>query len=409
MKITIKKGCINAAYLPYVKDYTRRYEVYYGGAGSGKSVFVVQKLIIKALESKRKILVIRKVGATLRDSVYALICDTLARWQILRLCKTNVTNMSVILPNGSTFLFKGLDDSEKIKSIADITDIWVEEATELTGEEYDQLDLRLRARVDGSQLIATFNPVSKANWTYSRWFDPATAAPDRNVLVVKTTYKDNAFLTPQYIASLEAMITTNPAYYNIYALGEFATLDRLVYNRWRVEDYDWKALHGTLCIGLDFGFVSDPTALVASIVTDDTIYIFDCWGATCYTNDMIARAIADRGYAKSTIICDSAEQKSIAELRQHGIIRAQEATKGQHSIINGIKKVSEYDIAVAPACAAVIEELQNYAWAKDRRTGEYIEQPIDQYNHYMDALRYSLQCVTNSHKPKFLPKSYLGI
>ena len=112
-------------------DYSKRYEIYYGGAGSGKSIFVSQKLFIKALNSKRKILVIRKVGRTLKDSVFQLFLDLLSQFQIKEQCKINLSTFTIELPNGSIFLFKGLDDSEKIKSITNITDIWIEEATEL--------------------------------------------------------------------------------------------------------------------------------------------------------------------------------------------------------------------------------------------------------------------------------------
>lgn len=119
---------------------------------------------------KRKILVIRKVGTTLKDSVFQLINDTLKEWKIYNLCQVNLSTYTITLPNDSVFLFKGLDDREKIKSITDITDIWCEEATELAEDDYTQLDLRLRALKPDLQLICSFNPVSKANWVYKKWF-----------------------------------------------------------------------------------------------------------------------------------------------------------------------------------------------------------------------------------------------
>ena len=169
IKLNLNKRLFNECYYPCLLDYKNRYEVYYGGAGSGKSVFIAQKLIIKACSTKRKVLVIRKYGTTLKDSVFQLIQDNLSKWGLLAHCKVNLTTYSVILPNGSMFIFKGMDDSEKIKSITDITDIWCEEATELSEDDFTQLDLRLRANAGKLQLICSFNPVSKANWVYKKW------------------------------------------------------------------------------------------------------------------------------------------------------------------------------------------------------------------------------------------------
>ena len=182
--------------------------------------------------------------------------------------------MTITLPSGSVLLFKGLDDVEKLKSIAGITDIWFEEATEGTEEDFLQLDLRLRARVLNLQFFLSFNPVSKANWCYRHWFENGT---QDNTFILKTTYKDNAFLPAAYVARLEDMKQTNPTWYNIYALGDFCTLDKLVYNNWEVQEFDWKALYGQLCVGLDFGYISDPSALVTCIVNqqDKIIHIFD--------------------------------------------------------------------------------------------------------------------------------------
>ena len=130
---------LNKPYKPYLCDYSHRFEIYYGGAGSGKSVFIAQKLILKALTEKRKALIMRKVGATLKDSVWQLVLDILVEWGQYGKCKINKSVFTIELPGGSILLFKGMDDSEKIKSITGITDIWVEEATEFSEEEKYQL------------------------------------------------------------------------------------------------------------------------------------------------------------------------------------------------------------------------------------------------------------------------------
>ena len=148
INLNIHKNAFNDVYYSHLLDYSNRYEVYYGGAGSGKSVFIVQKLLIKAINRKRKVLVIRKYATTLKDSVFQLFVDTITKWGLRPYCDINNSSYRITLPNGSIILFKGLDDSEKIKSITDVTDIFCEECTELAEDEFTQLDLRLRALVD---------------------------------------------------------------------------------------------------------------------------------------------------------------------------------------------------------------------------------------------------------------------
>ena len=389
IKLNIARSLFNDAYFPYLFDYSHRYEVYYGRAGSGKSVFITQKILCKACTSKRKVLIIRKYATTLKDSVFQLFIDQLKKWKIYKFCKVNMSTYTITLPNESVLLFKGLDDPEKIKSITDITDIWCEECSELSLDEFTQLDLRLRAQSGNLQIFVSFNPVSKQNFVYQKWF--ANGAPD-NTFVLHTTYKDNKFLPKEYIDALLEKQKSNPTYYKIYALGEFCTLDKLVYYNWKIEDFDHTQIKGKLLVGLDFGYTNDPTALVASVMTDKKIYIFKEWVDTNKTNPQIAQVIKSLGLQKSTIICDSAEPKSIQELRQNGIYAARESTKGPDSIIHGIQKLWEYEIIVHPSCTETITEFENYAWQKDKTTGEYINKPIDMFNHCMDALRYSLQC-----------------
>ena len=407
INISVSKSIFNDVYLPHLTDYSKRYEVYYGGAGSGKSVFVCQKLLLKACKSKRKILVIRKYGTTLKDSVFQLFLDMLSKWKLYEYCKINLSSYTITLPNGSMLLFKGLDDSEKIKSITDITDIWCEECTELNEDEFTQLDLRLRALVDHLQLIVSFNPISKVNWVYRKWF--ADGKKHADTMVLHTTYKDNRFLPDAYIKALEDKAKTNYNYYQIYALGEFCTLDKLVFTNWSVKDFDYSKVQGELIIGLDFGFVNDTSALVASILDEQEkkIYIFKEWGATGKTNQELAAVIKNLGFSKSIIIADSAEQKSIEEIKRCGILRIKPCKKGADSIIHGVQMLQNYELVVHPCCEEIKVELENYSWQKDKATGLYINKPIDAFNHYIDALRYSLQCI--GLKLKSMNKAALGL
>lgn len=402
----LTREIFNETYLPYLTDYLHRYEVYYGGAGSGKSHFIAQKILFKALNDKRKVLIIRKTLNSQKDSCWRLVLEQLDQWQIRKFCKVRITDYAIELPSGSTLLFKGLDDAERIKSIVGITDIWIEEATELIEEDFDQLDLRLRARASNLQMFVSFNPISKVNYVYRKWFSDTAKVGD-DTLIVKTTYRDNRFLPEEYIKSLEKKIYTNPTYYKIYALGEFCSLDKLVYNNWKVEYFE-PPTDGKLVVGLDFGFTNDPTAIVASIVKDDDLFIFKEYTGTGKTNQQIADIITNMGFSKSTIIADSAEPKSVAEIRRCGIQRIRESQKGKDSIIHGIQRLQGYNMHVHPSCENIITELENYSWIKDKATGEYTNKPIDMFNHSLDALRYSLQAL-DQHKFTAVDKSLLGL
>ena len=398
MKIQVHKNIFNAVYLPYLEDFSTRFIVFYGGAGSGKSFFCAQRLIYKALKSRRKILVLRKVNRTTKASTFQLLLDVLLQFNILNYCKVNRTDFTIELPNGSMFLCAGLDDPEKIKSIAGLTDAWLEEATEFTLDDFSQVNLRVRdPKAENQEICLSLNPVSKANWCYLQFFaeNPELDEFRKTVRIVHTTYKDNPHLPQDYINTLLMMKATNEVYYKIYALGEFGSLDKLVYNNWQKMDFDPAKIKGQLLCGLDFGYTNDPTAFVSSYLVEEErrIYVFKEWGGTGYLNDAIADQIREMGFAKSIIIADSAEQKSIDEIRRKGIQRIKPCVKGQGSILQGIQKLQQYELIIHPSCVNVIEELENYSWKKDKATNEYINEPVDAYNHYLDSLRYSLQCL----------------
>lgn len=411
-QIVIDESIFNPTYLPHLSNYKTRHEVYYGGSGSGKSHFIAQKLVIKALSSKRKVLVTRKVGNTLRDSCWQLIIDTLQQFQLYSKCKINKTEMKIELPNGSLFLFKGLDDNERIKSITGITDIWLEECTEFTVDDYTQLNLRLRAKYPYCQMFLSFNPISKQNWVY-KYLGFDTGKIPKDTMILKTTYKDNRFLPQDYIQTLENMKETNPTYYKIYVEGDFATLDKLVYQH-IVEEFDYQELIAkghTPIFGLDFGYIADESAFICAIVddVDKKLYIFDEHYQKAMLNNEIAGMIISKGYSKEIIIADSAEPKSIQEIKNHNIPRIKKCYKGKGSILQGIQKIQQYQIIVHPKCENTIIELQNYSWKKNKQTNEYTNEPIDTYNHLMDALRYAIQTIQNKGKVKLFNKNLLGL
>lgn len=291
----------------------------------------------------------------------------------------------------------GLDDPEKIKSITGLTDAWLEEATEFTLDDFSQVNLRIRdPKAEDQEVILSFNPVSKANWCYLQFFaeDESLMEFRKTVKIVHTNYLDNPFLPQEYVQALLLMKATNEVYYKIYALGEFGSLDKLVYNNWQKMDFDHTKIKGQLLCGLDFGYTNDPTQFIASILVEEEkrIYVFKEWGGTGFLNDQIAEQIKDMGFAKSLIMADSAEKKSIDEIKKKGVNRIKPCVKGQGSILQGIQKLQQYEIIIHPTCANTIEEISNYCWKKDKATNEYINEPVDAFNHCLDALRYSLQC-----------------
>ena len=412
MKINIHKNIFNPVYLPYLEDFSTRFILFYGGAGSGKSFFCAQRLVYKALKDRRKILVLRKVNRTTKASTFQLLLDTISQFGILDLCRVNKTDFTIELPNGSIFLCMGLDDPEKIKSITGLTDAWLEEATEFTLDDFSQVNLRVRdPKAQNQEIILSMNPVSKANWTYLQFFAPNKELEEfrKTVRIVHTTYLDNPHLPQDYIDALLMLKATNEVYYKIYALGEFGSLDKLIYNNWQVMDFDPNTLKGQAMCGLDFGYTNDPTALVQSIMVPEAQRIYICkeWGGTGYLNDEIAKKIKELGLAKSLIIADSAENKSIDEIKKFGIQHIKPCEKGRGSVLQGIQKIQQYELIVHPSCEKVKEEISNYCWKKDRQTNEYINEPVDSWNHYLDALRYSLQCLDARAKLTTMNKSLL--
>lgn len=412
MRLRVHKNIFLPAYQNDLEDYSKRVLILYGGAGSGKSFYASQKLVYKALKDKRKVLVLRKVNRTTKNSTFQLLLDTLTQFGIVKQCNVNRTDFTITLPNGSQFLCMGLDDPEKIKSITGLTDAWLEEATEFTLDDFSQINLRIRDPVaKNQQLILSFNPVSKANWCYLQFFsdNPGLLEFRKTVKIIHTNYLDNIFLPQEYINTLQLLKQTNEVYYKIYCLGEFGSLDKLVYNNWQKMDFKPEEIKGELMCGLDFGYTNDPTAFIASYLVEKEgrIYIFKEWGDTGYLNDEIADQIKEMGFAKSLIMADSAEEKSIAEIKKQGIQRIKPCAKGKGSILQGIQKVQQYELIVHPNCKKVIEELENYSWKKDKQTNEYINEPVDSFNHWMDALRYSLQCLDARTQLRSMPKDLL--
>lgn len=236
MRVRIPEAAFNQAYRPLLRDREHRYLVLYGGAGSGKSVFAVQRYLVKLMESPMcNLLAARATAVSHRDSTYALFKQVIARWGLGSLFKCVDSDLRITCKNGNAVIFKGLDDPEKIKSVTfqkgELTDIWIEEASELTQAQFNQLDLRLRGRGAHKQITLTFNPISALHWLKKRFFD----APDPRALVLKTTYRDNAFLDGDYRRTLESYRDSDPYFYQVYCLGEWGVMGRSIFDAGRLS------------------------------------------------------------------------------------------------------------------------------------------------------------------------------
>ena len=265
---------VNPVYSPYFKDQSRVL-VIMGGAGSGKSVFISSKILRRACEEvPHKILVIRKVAATLKDSVYAELLNRIEEWGLFKHVVVNKTDKTFTFDNGNVIMCKGLDEPEKIKSIEGITSIWMEEATELTEEDFDQLTLRVRGeKKNYVQFIMSFNPIDENHWIKKRLIDREEAT------VLHTTYKDNTFLDDAYIKTLQSLKETNSLYYQVYCLGEWGVVDtsnKFMYSFDKEKHVGKCEIDYNHPIKLSFDFNLEPFATIIYQTPDnDTIKVID--------------------------------------------------------------------------------------------------------------------------------------
>lgn len=335
-------------------------------------------------------LVIRKVDRTIKRSVFTLVRNIISRWGLVSEFGINLTDKTIIYkPTGSQIMFSGLDDVEKLKSIEGVTSIWVEEATELLQEDFEQLDLRLRGDHGClKQIIMTLNPISEQHWIKKIFFDD----PISGVFTLKTTYLDNAFIDDEYKMVMENKKKTNPRYYGIYALGNWGTAEGLVFNRVTQRLIRTDEITGLIRVqGLDYGYTNDPTAFHESYVDMErqVIYVYDGFYEKGLSNAEIAQRIKDMLAHKNKTIADSSEPKSNDYIKAKGV-RVEGAAKGKDSINNGIDFILEFEIIVNAHLVEFMTEFNNYAWAVDK-DGKPTNKPCDDFNHFLDSLRYSME------------------
>lgn len=381
------------AFVPLFKNKSR-YQVPYGGAGSGKSHIVARKLLYRMLNEsdvKHNFLIIRKVDRTIKKSVWTLMKNIISIWKLTDQFHFNQTDRTMIWKeNGSQFMFSGLDDVEKLKSIEGVTSIWIEEATELLQEDFEQLDLRLRGNHGClKQITLTLNPISEQHWIKKIFFDD----PIDGVFTLKTTYLDNAFIDDEYRTVMENKKKSNPRYYKIYCLGDWGTADGLIFQNVTTRLIREDEVSQLDCIqGLDFGYTNDPTAFNQSFIDikNKKLYVYDGFYQKGMSNNAIAAKIKEMLLHRHHTTADSSEPKSIDAIKHKGV-RIAGARKGKDSINTGIDFLLDYEIIVNAHLVEFMTEFNNYSWAVDRKTNKTTNKPVDDFNHFIDSLRYATE------------------
>ena len=390
----------NDVYIPHLDNLCRT-QIFYGGAGSGKSVFLAQRTVMDVMNGGRNYLVCRAVGKYIKKSVWTEIKKVISQWKVEHLFTFRIVDGIIDCSNGYQIIFTGLDDPEKLKSIVPakgaLTDIWIEEATETDRQSLTNLRKRQRGGDDGipKRLILSFNPILKSHSIYVDyfskigWTDTQTEYRTDDLSIQKTWYIHNRFLTPGDIEDLEN--ETDPYFYDVYTLGNWGVLGNIIFTNWKVEDLSSMMDQFTnRRNGLDFGFSSDPAALTVSHydASRKIIYIFDELYEHGLTNDLLAEQVKER-ISYEYLVCDSSEPKSIAELGKYGL-RADGATKGKDSVLHGIQWLQQHQIIIDKRCINTINEFQQYKWKEDK-SGNALPIPLDKNNHIIDALRYAYE------------------
>ena len=396
-----------------------RYRAVKGSRASKKSKTTALWFITNMMKyPDANTLVVRKTYRTLKDS-----CFTELKWAIHRLgvdafwdVKESPLEMTY-KPTGQKIYFRGLDDPLKVTSITVdqgcLCWMWIEEAYEISSEDdFNMLDESIRGAVpEGSdlfkQITLTFNPWNEHHWLKKRFFDN----PDDETLALTTNYMCNEWLDSADRKVFETMKKQNPRRYRVAGLGDWGIVDGLVYENWKEEAFEiiskadfldldeaeQKAKNYVFkesvksAFGLDFGYTNDPAALFVGFIDtkDKKIYVYDEMYAAGLSNERIANNVQSMGYGKERIIADSAEPKSIDQLKGLGL-KVKGAEKGKDSVNHGIQFIKDYEIIIHPRCVNFLTEISNYTWDKDK-LGNKLNRPIDDFNHLMDAMRYALE------------------
>ena len=408
IQLNLSKKLFTPKFFPYLLDYSHRWEFWMGSAGSSKSYSITQKLIIRACSQQIKILVCRRYGTTIRNTVFATFKEILNKWKLTPYVKINESDFRIRFCNGSEIIFLGLDDEAKLLSLNNIGTVFVEEAYEVPQNMVEQLNLRMRGNVQNQQIILAWNPISRSSWL----FKFSVEQPPANSIFIHSTYKDNPFLSKEYIEALEELYVRNPQKARIFCDGQWGVdAEGLVFQNWKVEEFDPLELATTglehRC-GCDFGFI-EPSTIIPSLYDKENgkIYIYDEFYKSGCQLDTLYEAMVQMNLTKTKIYMDNAEPRSIDYFRRKGI-NAQPCLKGAGSVNSRIAFLQNNQIIIHPKCKNVIMEFENFSYEKTK-DGTYKDTFTHQYSHSIDGLGYAYSDIYSRGKLKSFDKSLLGL
>lgn len=380
------------------------YRVVKGSRGSKKSKTTALNFIYRLMEYEwANLLVVRRFSNTNKQSTYTDLKWATNQLGVTHLFKFNDSLPEITYkPTGQKILFRGLDDPLKITSITVENGIlcwaWFEEAYQIeTFDKFSTVVESIRGSIDDSeffkQITVTFNPWSERHWLKPTFFDEDTKL--NNTFSYTTTYRVNEWLDEVDIARYEDLYRTNPRRARIVCDGDWGVAEGLVFENFEVKEFDWvKKLKDKQVVahGSDFGFTQDPTTLVSTIVDTQNkeLWIYDEYYQRGMLTDEIYQMYIDKGLKNAEIVADSAEKRLITEIKRKGISNIKPSVKGQGSIMQGVQFIQGFKIYVHPSCEHTIEELNTYTFDQDK-DGNWLNKPIDENNHILDALRYSLE------------------
>lgn len=397
-------------------NYKGRYRVCKGSRASKKSTTTAMNLIYRIMEyPESNALVVRKTYRTLLDSCFAQLKWAVNRLGVKDYFDFKLSPLEIIYkPTGQKILFRGLDDPLKVTSVTvevgSLCFLWIEEAYEIMSEsDFDMLDESIRGEVPKGhfkQITLTFNPWNERHWLKRRFFD----TKDKDVLAITTNYICNEWLDRSDLNVFERMKENNPRRYQVAGLGNWGIVDGLIYENFEERLFTLEEIKDYKTVaGLDFGYTNDPTAFFIGFLDkkDSILYVWDEMYSKGLSNKKIYENIKNMGYSKEKITGDSAEPKSIDELKGYGL-RIKGAKKGKDSILNGIQWIQDLKIIIHPRCNNFLTEISNYQWDKDK-FGKALNRPIDDFNHLLDAMRYALEDDIQSKTINVRSRSILGL
>lgn len=397
-------------------NYKGRYRVCKGSRASKKSTTTAMNLIYRIMEyPESNALVVRKTYRTLLDSCFAQLKWAVNRLGVKDYFDFKLSPLEIIYkPTGQKILFRGLDDPLKVTSVTvevgSLCFLWIEEAYEIMSEsDFDMLDESIRGEVPKGhfkQITLTFNPWNERHWIKRRFFDKK----DKDVLAITTNYTCNEWLDRSDLNVFERMKENNPRRYQVAGLGNWGIVDGLIYENFEERQFTLEDVKDYKTVaGLDFGYTNDPTAFFIGFLNkkDSILYVWDEMYSKGLSNKKIYENIKNMGYSKEKITGDSAEPKSIDELKGYGL-RIKGAKKGKDSILNGIQWIQDLKIIIHPRCNNFLTEISNYQWDKDK-FGKTLNRPIDDFNHLLDAMRYALEDDIQSKTINVRSRSILGL